>query len=111
MQDIVWCPGGDQTGEEWEEQFDFFKDFRNTSFDPRGAGKTKSYEDPPWSINTYAQDLSKLIQEENKIDIKPSMIQPVEEIKALGKFKVKIFLHSEVDAEISINVSSADTIQ
>ena len=57
-QDIVWCPGGDQTGEEWDEQFDFFKDFRNTSFDPRGAGKTKSYEDPPWSINTYAQDLS-----------------------------------------------------
>ena len=56
-QDIVWCPGGDQTGEEWEEQFDFFKEFRNTSFDPRGAGKTISYEDPPWSINTFAQDL------------------------------------------------------
>ncbi|WP_072090181.1 50S ribosomal protein L9 [Candidatus Pelagibacter communis] len=56
-------------------------------------------------------DISKVIQEENKIDIKPSMIQPVEEIKALGKFKVKISLHSEVDAEITINVSSADTIQ
>ncbi len=56
-------------------------------------------------------EISKLIQEENKIDIKPSMIQPVEEIKALGKFKVKISLHSEVDAEININVSSADTIQ
>ncbi len=56
-------------------------------------------------------EISKLIQEENKIDIKPSMIQPVEEIKALGKFKVKISLHSEVDAEITINVSSADTIQ
>ena len=56
-------------------------------------------------------EISKLIQEENKIDIKPSMIQPIEEIKALGKFKVKIFLHSEVDAEITINVSSADTIQ
>ena len=56
-------------------------------------------------------EISKLIQEENKIDIKPSMIQPVEEIKALGKFKVKISLHSEVDAEIIINVSSADTIQ
>ena len=39
------------------------------------------------------------------------MIQPVEEIKTLGKFKVKISLHSEVDAEININVSSADTIQ
>ena len=56
-------------------------------------------------------EISKIILEENKIDIKPSMIQPVEEIKALGKFKVKISLHSEVDAEITINVSSADTIQ
>ena len=56
-------------------------------------------------------EISKLIQEKNKIDIKPSMIQPVEEIKSLGKFKVKISLHSEVDAEITINVSSADTIQ
>ena len=56
-------------------------------------------------------EIAKLIQEENNIEIKPSMIQPVEEIKALGKFKVKISLHSEVDAEISIDVSSADTIQ
>ena len=56
-------------------------------------------------------EISKLIHKTNKIDIKPSMIQPVEEIKALGKFKVKISLHSEVDAEITINVSSADTIQ
>ena len=39
------------------------------------------------------------------------MIQPVEEIKSLGKFKVKVSLHSEVDAEIKINVTSADTIQ
>ena len=39
------------------------------------------------------------------------MIQPIQEIKSLGKFKVKISLHSEVDAEITINVSSADTIQ
>ena len=56
-------------------------------------------------------EIAKLIQEKNKIDIKPSMIQPLEEIKALGKFKVKISLHSEVDAEISINVSSAEIIQ
>ena len=56
-------------------------------------------------------EISKLIQEENQIEIKPSMIQPVEEIKSLGKFKVKISLHSEVDAEIVINVTSADTIQ
>ena len=56
-------------------------------------------------------EIAKLIQDENKIDIKPSMIQPVEEIKALGKFKVKISLHSEVDAEINLDVSSAETIQ
>ena len=56
-------------------------------------------------------EISKLIQEENKVEIKPSMIQPVEEIKSLGKFKVKISLHSEVDAEIVVNVISADTIQ
>ena len=56
-------------------------------------------------------EISKLILDKMKIDIKPSMIQPVNEIKSLGKFKVKISLHSEVDAEITINVSSADTIQ
>ena len=56
-------------------------------------------------------EISKLILEENKIEIKPSMIQPVEEIKSLGKFKVKISLHSQVDAEIVVNVTSADTIQ
>ena len=56
-------------------------------------------------------EISKLIEEENKIEIKPSMIQPIEEIKSLGKFKVKISLHSEVDAEIVVNVTSADTIQ
>ena len=56
-------------------------------------------------------EISKLLEEKNKIDIKPSMIQPVNEIKSLGKFKVKISLHSEVEAEITINVQSAETIQ
>ena len=56
-------------------------------------------------------EISKLLEEKNKIEIKPSMIQPVNEIKSLGKFKVKISLHSEVEAEITINVQSAETIQ
>ena len=56
-------------------------------------------------------EIAKLIKEIDAQDIKPSMIQPVQEIKSLGKFKVKISLHSEVDAEITVNVSSADTIQ
>ena len=56
-------------------------------------------------------EISKIIYESDKIEIKPSMIQPVTEIKSLGNFKVKIYLHSEVDAEITINVQSAESIQ
>ena len=56
-------------------------------------------------------EISKLILENDKLDIKPSMIQPITEIKSIGKFKVKIILHSEVDSEIAINVVTADTIQ
>ena len=56
-------------------------------------------------------EISKIILENNKVDIKPSMIQPVNEIKSLGKFKVKIALHSEIESEITINVITAETIQ
>ena len=56
-------------------------------------------------------EISKLILENDKLDIKPSMIQPITEIKSIGKFKVKIILHSEIDSEITINVVTADTIQ
>ena len=56
-------------------------------------------------------EIAKLLLENNKLDIKPSMIQPINEIKSLGKFKVKIILHSEIDSEITINVITAETIQ
>ena len=56
-------------------------------------------------------EISKLIKDIDAQEIKPSMIQPVQEIKSIGKFKVKISLHSEVDAEITINVVSAESIQ
>tara|TARA_B100000787_G_scaffold30776_1_gene20666 strand:+ start:338 stop:796 length:459 start_codon:yes stop_codon:yes gene_type:complete len=56
-------------------------------------------------------EIAKLIKEIDKVDIKPSMIQPINEIKSLGKFKVKVILHSEVDSEITINVITAETIQ
>ena len=56
-------------------------------------------------------EISKLINEIEKIEIKPSTIQPVNEIKTLGRHKVKIFLHSEVDASITIVVESAESIQ
>tara|TARA_B100000963_G_scaffold360996_1_gene394253 strand:+ start:1937 stop:2395 length:459 start_codon:yes stop_codon:yes gene_type:complete len=56
-------------------------------------------------------EISKLIYDKEKFEIKPSMIQPIQEIKSLGKFKVRISLHSEVDAEITIIVESAESIQ
>ena len=56
-------------------------------------------------------EISKIILKTVKLDIKPSMIQLAKEIKALGVFKVKINLHSEVQAEISVKVFAAETIQ
>ena len=56
-------------------------------------------------------EISKIIYEKSQIEIKPSMIQPVKEIKSIGKFKVKVYLHSEVEAEILIIVNSTETIQ
>ena len=56
-------------------------------------------------------EISKIIKEKEQLDIKPSMIQPIKEIKSLGKFNVKISLHSEVDAEILIIVETAEIIQ
>ena len=56
-------------------------------------------------------EISKIINNFDKIDIKPSLIQPLNEIKSLGTFKVKINLHSEVQAEIKIKVISEDNIK
>ena len=56
-------------------------------------------------------EISKIINTSEKIDVKPSLIQPLNEIKSLGTFKVKINLHSEVQAEIKIKVISEDNIK
>ena len=56
-------------------------------------------------------EISKIILENDKIDIKPSMIQLMNDIKSLGEFKVLINLHSEVQVQIKINVIAAETIQ
>ena len=49
-------------------------------------------------------EISKLIKELDNEEIKPSMIQLIEEIKSLGTFKVKIDLHPEIQANIKIKV-------
>ena len=56
-------------------------------------------------------EISKLILEKDKIDVTPSMIQLTQEIKSLGTYKVKINLHSEIQAEISIEVLQEQNIK
>ena len=56
-------------------------------------------------------EISKLILEKDKIDIRPSMIQLPQEIKSLGKFKAKINLHSEVEAQLNIKVLAEEASQ
>ena len=54
-------------------------------------------------------EIAKILVEKEKIDINPSMIQPIKEIKSLGTFKVILNLHSEVQSAISIKVISEET--
>ena len=56
-------------------------------------------------------EISKIILDNDKIEIKPSLIQLTNDIKSLGEFKVLINLHSEVQVQIKIKVIAAETIQ
>ena len=53
-------------------------------------------------------EISKVIEENLKIEINPSQIQPIKEIKSLGDFKVMINLHSEVQEQITVKVISQE---
>ena len=53
-------------------------------------------------------EIAKILNEIEKIEINPSLIQPVKEIKSIGTFKVVLNLHPEVQSEISIKVVSED---
>ena len=56
-------------------------------------------------------EISKLILNEDKTEIQPSLIQLEKEIKSLGTFKVKINLHSDVQATISVKVINLEDKQ
>ena len=49
-------------------------------------------------------EISKILEEKEKISINPSMIQPTKEIKSLGSYNVIINLHSEVQLQIKVTV-------
>ena len=47
-------------------------------------------------------EISKILEEIDNVKINPSLIQPSQEIKSIGDFKVLINLHSEVQTQIVI---------
>ena len=53
-------------------------------------------------------EISKIIDKDLKIEIKPQNIQLKQEIKTLGNFNAKIELHSEIEAEIKLKVISSE---
>ena len=53
-------------------------------------------------------EISKLILNKDNIEIKPSQIDLVKEIKTIGDFVVKLNLHSEVQASIIIQVKKTE---
>ena len=54
------------------------------------------------------KEISKLIKEIDKIDINPSQIDLEKEIKSVGVFKTTINLHSEIQANILIEVDKSE---
>ena len=52
-------------------------------------------------------EISKIILDEDKIEIKPSLIQLKDDIKTLGNFNAEINLHPEVQVSIKIEVVAA----
>ena len=50
-------------------------------------------------------EISKLLNNLENVEINSSIIQPVKDIKSIGKFKVIINLHSDIQSIIHINVT------
>jgi pimeloyl-ACP methyl ester carboxylesterase len=61
--DIVWLAAGDNPGSNWRrfQTPAFEPGYRNTTYDARGVGATRSATAPPWSIPDHAGDLAELI--------------------------------------------------
>tara|TARA_B100001027_G_scaffold208754_1_gene174316 strand:+ start:222 stop:680 length:459 start_codon:yes stop_codon:yes gene_type:complete len=53
-------------------------------------------------------EISRIIKENENVEIKSSLIQPIKDIKSIGKFKVNINLHSEIQTSVYINVISEE---
>jgi pimeloyl-ACP methyl ester carboxylesterase len=62
--DIVWLAAGDNPGSHWRHYQTpaFEPGYRNTTYDARGVGATRSQTPAPWDIAVHAGDLASLIE-------------------------------------------------
>ncbi len=62
--DIVWVSGGGGLAADWHPyQIPFFeREFRNTTFDNRGIGRTECGVPMPWPIEAFARDTADVIE-------------------------------------------------
>tara|TARA_B100000401_G_scaffold384525_1_gene287816 strand:- start:275 stop:733 length:459 start_codon:yes stop_codon:yes gene_type:complete len=56
-------------------------------------------------------EISKILKERENIELSSSIIQPVNEIKSIGEFKVLLNLHSEIEVFIKIKVIPEDIVK
>ena len=56
-------------------------------------------------------EISKVLEEKDNVKINPSLIQPSQEIKSIGEFKVIINLHPEVQTQIVIKTVTQEEIK
>ena len=56
-------------------------------------------------------EISKVLEETDNVKINPSLIQPSQEIKSIGEFKVNINLHPEVQTQIVIKTVAQEEIK
>ena len=93
--------------EKRKEAKDIFEKLKNKQF----IIKKLSTENKELYGSVKPTEISKIIFDENKIEVKPSMIQLKDDIKTLGTFKAEINLHPEVQLEIKIEVIAAEATQ
>ncbi len=56
-------------------------------------------------------EISKIIKENENVEISSSLIQPITEIKSIGDFKVLLSLHSEIEVIIKIKVKPEELVK
>ena len=56
-------------------------------------------------------EISKILEEIDKVKINPSLIQPTTEIKSLGDFKVLVNLHPEIQTQIVIKTVAQEELK